>query len=429
MLAISSTVNLVSPGPKFWWQLHAKLVGSIVVLVTSMLLLVLWYTLIYSGASDIGKAPIIKKTELSVLKNNEVSTHYINKVVNNAWVESADIHDASQIIIENIEQKSQQKIVFPAPLQRKVWYSQGSQRLLVQRIDKQSFYAITFMAQDNEPVINEYKTSLPSDSEILALDFTGNMLFVALNASNQVGLFDLEKGALIESALLPPALLNISQQVEQLLEQDESAIADLSVQIWPSPVSSAFIVNLSSEAHSTLIYYKSSLDEVASSELTLPNGLKSGVWNTRGDRFSFNDNNAGLIAFQAEEGRLTTFNTNGELINQVVADCGPNCFVISNTQGMPKLNEITFTFDALHNEAGFKQNVFASEQNAQVIRTNLMVRNESLPQYTQRGLYFVSQHNDSASILFRDNKNIESTLYTFAEQASVEELTIDADVQ
>jgi DNA-binding winged helix-turn-helix (wHTH) protein len=423
-------VELVSTVLKSWVQLRSTLVLSIGAVVAAFIFLVIWYFVIYSSAGTTSMVTI-KKSTISLMQNKNVSTYYINSALKNIWVEVSDTSDTSQVNVEDIARRTQQKIVFSVALKRQFWYSQGSQRVLVTRNDDQGFYSVQFNQQGKQPTVSEYRATLPQDIKVLALDFTGSKLFVVSTAQKAIGLFSLEFGMLTDAAELPPALINISQQIKKLFEElplsNAGATKNFYIQVWPSPISNGFVVNIGSEAQSRLFYYKTAQEDQPTSEVNISNGLQSAVWNTQGTRFSFTDDNANLIAFQSEEGRLTTFNANGEVINQVVADCGSSCFIIANTQGIPKLSEINVTFDASQNANSVNTNSFTTNQFAQIISTNTIARNEYLPQYTDRGLYFVSQRGDNVNIMFRDSKEAESIVHTFDNQATVDEFVVDTN--
>lgn len=423
-------VNLVSTVVTSWLRLHAKLVFRIAVGVVTLLLLMIWYLLTYSAVETTNRV-IIKKSDLALVQNKNVSTYYINETLHNVWIEGSNKGNNSQVNVEDIASNVQQQIVFSVPLKQQFWYSHGSQRLLVTRNDNQGFYLIQFNRQDKQPTVSEYKVILPQDFKILSLDFTGNNLFVISETLKAIAWFNLESGMLTNTEALPAAVGNISEQISNMLEEvsqlKASSIEDFYLQIWPSPVYDGFIVYIKTTKHNRLLFYKTAQQKEPTSEVNIANGLQSAVWNKAGSRFSFTDDNANLIAFQIEEGRLTTFNASGEVINQVVADCGSNCFIIANTQGIPKLSEVNVIFDATQSVNSVGAKFSAINDYAQIISTNTIARNEYLPQYTNRGLYFVSQQGDVINLVFRDNKNKEYILYTFNKLATVDEFMVDAD--
>lgn len=417
-------VELRSTVLQSWFQANRKLSLVAGLVVTIFATFALWLFLGLSPWSQGPQKMVITKSNVSVVNDQNVSTYSVANNMYNIWVESADVNDASQVKMENIETKQQQKIVFTVPLKRQFWFSQGSQRLLVMRNDNEGFYSIQFNRQGSEPSIIEYPVALPNDLAVLAYDFTGNYLYVSSLVQNTIGLFSLESGKELAPEELPAAITNLSMRIEEaklpLGEQlNLSANTPITYNIWPSPVSSGFMVKLDTHRGSYLLYYGAHDSGELNANVAINSGLQSAVWNAQGNRFSFTNDNATIIALQIEEGRLTVFNANGELINQVVLDCGASCFIIANTQGVPKLSEFAKILPFPANEAPRRS------QYAQVVSSNSIARNEYLPYFSARGLYFVSQQEDYVNIIFRDLKNVESVIYQFDKQAIVDELTVD----
>jgi transcriptional activator of cad operon len=419
-------VTLISTVLKSWWQQHTTLVVSIGGILGVLLFLTIGYLFVYSASQQANERVVINKSNITLVQKENVSTYYINGALNKIWIESSDTIGSSQLMVEDITNNLHQKLAFSVPLKQRFWYSQGSQRLLVTRSDGEGFYSVQFSRTGTQPAISQYMVKLPEGVKILSLDFTGNQLFVISNEQKNISLFSLESGLLLDNAELPPALVDISQQIikhrNQTLLTDTKVRKDFYAHIWPSPVSNGFTVNLGNEAQSTLLYYETLQEGNPTNEFNIRNGLQSAVWNMKGNRFSFTDDDANLNALQILEGRLTSFNANGEVINQVVADCGASCFIIANTQGVPKLSEVNVSFHRPQNTEPL-----AIDKYAQIVFSNTIARNESLPQYTNRGLYFVSQQGGSINIVFRDRNNVENIVYTFDKQAIIDEFMVDAD--
>lgn len=425
------SVTLVSTAAKSWVTLHATSLAMVGILVTVFVLSGIWYFFTSTTPSENVTSTSIKKSIISVIQRNEVSTHIVNKGLKNIWVDSFSSREGSVIFVEDIVSGLRQKMVFSAKLQPKLWFSQKSQHLVATRYDKKAFFVIPLGSGRNAPVIKQYSGALPEQSQILAVTGSGEELVIRIGEQQKFGLFTLTSGSVVKEPDLPPAYMNIIKQLGLMQlssskdsTQDDQKQQDAVVSIWPSPTSSGLVVNIVNAQYSKLFYYKS--DEAAEPTNLLDAGslIRSGVWNTNGNRFSYMNTDGGLVAFQRQDGRLTSFVTNGEPINQLVADCGVNCFIIANSQGVPKLSEMKIAFDTAIESNG--QEIDSTSRPVQTISSNTIQRNEYLPQYTQQGLYFISQQKQVSSIVLKDNLNAESTLYTFPEPVNVKELVVDA---
>lgn len=414
-------VELRSTIVQSWVLQHLKLLGSTIVIVTILGVLLFWYFYSSSVNSEYANKVIITKTKIGTVNKNKVSTHYINKSLKSIWIEEFEFANSSQLKVLDISTKFEQKITFNKALNKEFWYSSGSQRVLVMRNERKGFYSIQFDRQTINPSIVEHKVELPLNTSIAALDYNGSHVFVVSDMSKQVALFDLDTAELLEM----PAIISINEQLtgaqSEFLKDD---IQDLSIKVWPSPIVNGLVISFDFSDKTRLLYYSSIEAEDPQSYVDIDGGLQSGVWNTKGQRFSFTDDNSNLFGFQVNEGRLTSFNANGEPVNQVLADCGSNCFVVANTQGIPKLSELTNPFMLSNANNTSSTNV---EPYAQVISTNSMARNEYLPHYTAQGLYFISQQVGKTEIVFRDQENQEQVVFRFEKQAAIDEFFVDMD--
>lgn len=404
-----------------WVLQHAKLLVPSFVIVMILGLLLVGYFYTSSVDSEQANRVLITKTKIGTINKNKVSTHYINKALKSIWIEESEFTNGSQLTILDISTKFEQKITFSHALYKQFWYSKGSQRLLVMRNDNKGFYSVQFDRQTSDPSIIEHKVELPADTSIGALDYNGSHLFIVSDISKEVALFDLDTAELFEK----PAIQSINDQVA--LAQSDFLIDDiqtLSIKVWPSPSVNGVVISFGFTDRTRLLYFSSIEAQEPVSFVDIEGGLQSAVWNTKGQRFSFTDDNSNLFAFQVDEGRLTSFNANGEPVNQVLADCGSNCFVVANTQGIPKLSEFINPFQAPSAYDASSTNV---EFYAQAIKTNSIARNEYLPHYTAQGLYFVSQKVGKTEITFRGQENLEQVIFTFEKQAAIDEFFVDMD--
>jgi transcriptional activator of cad operon len=404
-----------------WVLQHAKILVSSFVIITVLGSLLIGYFYTSSVDSEQANRVLITSTKIGTINNSKVSAHYVNKVLKNIWVEESDFTSGSQLTVLDISTKFEQKITFSHALNKQFWYSSGSQRLLVMRNDGKGFYSVQFNRQTSDPSIIEHKVELPADTSIGALDYNGSHLFVVSDISKQVALFDLDTAEFLEK----PAIKSINDRVA-IAQSDfvKNDIQELSIKIWPSPLLNGFVISFDFTDRTRLMYFASMEGQEPISVVDIEGGLQSAVWNTKGQRFSFTDDNSNLFGFQVDEGRLTSFNANGEPVNQVLADCGSNCFVVANTQGIPKLSELINPFQVPSAYDISNANV---EFYTQAIKTNSIARNEYLPQYTGQGLYFVSQKVGKTEIIFRDQENQEQVIFKFENQAAIDEFFVDMD--
>lgn len=414
-------VELRSTVVQSWALQHLKLLVWSLAIVSISGLFLIWYFYSSSASSDHANKITITKTKIGTVNRNKVSTHYINNTLKSIWIEESDFTSASQLKIVDINNKFEQKITFSKDLSKQFWYSSGSQRLLVMRNDGEGFYSVQFDRQTSTPSIIEHQVKLPPDTSIRALDYNGNHVFIVSDISKQLGLFDLDTGELVKKSTI--ASIN-DQLARAQTDFQKNDIYDVGINVWPSPVVNGVVISFDFVDKTRLLYYASLEAQEALSSVDIEGRLQSAVWNIKGQRFSFTDDNSNLFGFQINEGRLTSFNANGEPVNKVLADCGSNCFVVANTQGIPKLSEFVNPF-MLSNTDDASNKAFQAY--AQVIETNSIARNEYLPQYTKQGLYFVSQQMGITQVIFRDSTNQEEVLFRFEKQATINELIVDTD--
>ena len=431
-----------------WRHKHVNSLAIAGILATVFVLSGIWYFFTSSLSFQTSQQINIVTQNLATLERPNVSTYSIAGGIKNIWLEGSALLDNNIIVIEDLNTSFRQQVVFPMPVKSSFWLSGSTQYLLIERVDQQGFFVLHFDQQKSKPAVTQYNATLPKQSKILALYFSGTQIIVQHGDLNSIGLFDLQSAKLIDDAELPAIIKNLANQVRPVRlitngANDESAtgdiqsdaasiIQDTTLQVWTSFASqgafkgviAALTVGEGTEAtarKTRLLYYNDESTGNPAFDVPLPNGVSNAVFNPQGDRFSFINDIGKLSAFQTQDGHITSFNTHGEVINQLVADCGVGCFVIINSHGIPKLSEIATQFDP-QTDVGANQN----SSQIQTIFTNAITRNEYLPQYTQQGLYFVSQQDGATSIVFRDNDKVESILYTFSMPVSFDEMTIDS---
>jgi DNA-binding winged helix-turn-helix (wHTH) protein len=252
-------VELVSTVLSSWVNRHARISAGLGLIFALLVFSVTWYVSVKPQEKETIEPLVIEQSILRVLDASDVSTYYINGGLKNVWVDNAASRGVSQLVVENITNKQQQKLVFNARLKSHFWYSQGSQRLLVMRNDSKGVYSIHFNRQNKEPTIIEYKFTLPENLKVLAIDSTGNQLFVLSSDNQSLGLFALASGKEVNSNLLPPAIIDIPFQLTKLVGEESSNLSDraqANIHIWPSPITDGFVVSLSFRNKQRLLYYR-----------------------------------------------------------------------------------------------------------------------------------------------------------------------------
>jgi len=402
------SVDLSSTIVQTWFQSHKKLVTLIGLLVT--LALILLYTFFWSNSNsdETASEPQVKKQEIGQLNGNKVSTYYINGALKNVYTTRDASDTLNTIIIEEISNKAQLNLAFNEAELSDFWWSAYSHRLLVMRNNNAGFYSIQFNSLNNQPTITQHSTNLPEETTLLALNHSGNFAFIRSDISGELSLFNLSSGEVTE---MP--------EIRQVVSGDDKLVRGNLINVWPSPVSSkiVLIVQYNDDAKLVLMDLVSqdpnvSLQYTELSSKRIPSNIRNGIWDTDGSRFSFTDEAGALFSYQSVPDKITSWNTGGEIVNGLVADCGESCFIVSNTQGLPKL--------ALLNNPYELEDVYA-----QMITSNRRTRNEFLPQYFANGLYFMTFSELGYKLLYRGLDNKESIVYAFGMQNKVSELLVD----
>lgn len=407
------SVELTSTVMQSWVMQHAKFITWSLLAVITLLFALVWYFYSTNNDTEPSQTVAIEKTSLGLFNKSKVSTNYYNGNIKNAWIEVNAQVGSSDIYIRDLESKFEQRITLSTVLNRQLWFSQGSQRLLLAKKDRSGLYTLDFNERSNDLNIKEYKLRLPEGTSINAYDNSGKYIFVISSLSNSLRLLDIDTGE--EQSVSSIASLQKELHATRMeFFNDESQ--NLSVSVWPSPTKTGFVVALSSSFKTRILYY-ANLDAAAPGGMfDISGGVRSAVWNKEGRRFSFTNDQYQLFAYQIEGKELISFNANGLAINKVALDCGTSCFVVANTLGIPKLVEFSNPF---------VNNRQYNRLDAQLIETNSIARNEHLPQYSSDGVYFISQEGEKTEIIFRSDNHQEQVIFEFDKQAIVKELTID----
>lgn len=407
-------VDLSSTIVQTWFQSHKKLVILLGLLVT--LALILLYSIFWSN-SNADKTALearVKKSEIAQLNDNKVSTYFINGTLKNVYTTRDASDSLNTIIIEEIASKAQLNLAFNDAELGDFWWSANSHRLLVMRNSNAGFYSIQFNSLNNQPTITQYNTNLPEEFTLMALNHSGNFAFIKNDISGELSLFNLGSGEITE---MP--------EIKRLLSGDDGLVRGDLINVWPSPVSSKIILIVQYNDDAKLVLMdlagqSQNLGQDAPVQYTelssqrIPSNIRNGVWDKDGSKFSFADEAGALFSYQTVSNKITSWNTGGEIVNGLVADCGESCFIVSNTQGLPKLALLNNPYEL-------------DDAYAQMITSNRRTRNEFLPQYFSNGLYFMTFSELGYKLIYRGLDNIESIVYAFGMQNKVSELVVDEE--
>ena len=387
-----------------WYQQYKKLILVSGLFVTLVAILLIKYFSASSndvqGQNEIG----ISSTQLGLISDQNVSTHYINKVLSKVLVTNDLPNGTSTVNITQIATSEQATLYFDYVLSPDVWWSALHNTLLVMRNDKLAILTIEFNSNTSKPFITEYPISLADNLSIVGFAESASVINVINAETNQLQLFSLKSGEPIHTI----DLLN-SDPVHAIVEPIGK------VETWANPTQNNYILGIQSNETFSLYLVNSAQNNIAVKLIIkLDGSIQSGVWNQLGDRFSFTNQAGSLFSYSFASNRLTSWNTGNEDTNSLVADCGDGCFVVSDALGLPKLTSI--------------ENPFLETQSvAKVATSNVMPRSELLPLHTSEGMYFVSQTPLGSTIMFRDNNNQERSVFTFSEQSVISELTINEE--
>lgn len=388
------------------------------------------------SAEELAAEIRVTKTEIGRLNGFEVSTHYVNDRLKNVYKKRNSNKRINTLIIEDIANKQQLNVVFSNAEVGDFWWSKYSNRLLVTRSDSPGFYIIQFKKirdqVSKEPSITLQNFALPSEYRIIALNHSGTQIFVSRKTSGHISRFDLDSGELklvvslnslltrpqdkMQSdldMLTTPAFLDSTLATQNLLREENEAKGQI-IDIWPSPTTTQYIAVVQYRTHANLVLLDDQAHDRIVDQQLVPSGIRGGVWDKEGKKFSFTDELGALFSYQVAQSKITSWNTGGVLVNGLIADCGDSCFIVANTQGLPKLATLSNPFNP-------------SNSYAQVIASNRQTRNESLPFLTHNGIYFIAQFQAGYNLMFRGHDDAESIIYGFGSQNKVSEFVISED--
>lgn len=438
-------VELSSTILQTWFVKNRKLVLLSGLLVTLACILAYWYIAAKKEEALALNKVRVTKTLISNLDDNIVSAYYINGVLKNIVKERNDEGIFDSLSIEDVNSKETLDLAFSGIEIQDFWWSRYSNRLLVTRNDNQGLYLIQFSPLNVKlsvaPKITLYDWSIPDGFAVAALNYAGTRVLLFKEVGFGLSWLTLEDGKIepVSSVLDIKNTLTINN-TEVVLNDELSNIAEFEedqdvdstnspeepdtnlsknnnlantqlIGAWPSPINSHYIVVLQNTSTAILLLLDSDANDIIIDSQKITRGLRHGVWNTQGDKFSFNDQQGALFSYQATQQKVTSWNTGGELVNGLIADCGESCFVVANTLGLPKIATLQNPFEP-------------TRLYAQAISSNKKTRSESQAFFTQNGIYFIAQSDVSNKLIYRAQNGTESIIYDFGEQNTISEFSI-----
>lgn len=437
-------VELSSTILQTWFAKNKKIVFLFGLLVTLACILAYWYISAKKEEALALNKVRVTKTLISNLDDSVVSAHYINGSLKNIVKKRNDEGVFDSLNIEDVNSKETLELAFSGVEIQDFWWSRYSNRLLVTRNDNQGLYLIQFSPLNAKlsvaPKITLHDWSIPDGFEVAALNNAGTHVLLFKETAFGLRWLTLEDGKIepVASVLNIENTLNIDNtevvvnelgnvgELEEGYEANASSSAAkpetslshynnlLNTQLigaWPSPINSHYIVVLQNTSTAILLLLDSEANDIIIDTQEITRGFRHGVWNTQGDKFSFNDQHGALFSYQATQQKVTSWNTGGELVNGLIADCGESCFVVANTLGLPKIATLQNPFEP-------------TRLYAQAISSNKKTRSESQAFFTQNGIYFIAQSDVSNKLIYRAQNGTESIIYDFGEQNTISEFSI-----
>ena len=404
-------VVLSSTVVKTWFERNKQKTIKTGLFVTITLIL-LYYTFNALQTDKVDNLAVnIEISEISPVSAGDVSPYYFDDSLINISIARVMNGIFSEITISEIATKEQTKVTIADSLHSHFWWSSGSQTLLVTRTDYSAFFTIEFGQTKHAPFVTSYKYSLPENHQVLAIAKQGMFFYSYSQDEQKIYLVDLVNK---QSKLLSD--VNILKKKYALTNMNN-------IRVWPNPETADIMLSINTGEFTHLFILNTNDDASRAnnaqsniSKITeIKGGLQSALWNKQGKRFSFTNKHGALFSYQLTSNRVTSWNSGGEKVNTLVADCGDACFIVSQTQGVPKLTQLSNPFYRA-NDLSFTRFM------------NKKTRAESLPFYTNLGLYFISESAAARHLVFKNNKGVEQVIHTFDKHSIIDEFSVNANV-
>lgn len=415
-------VELRSSIPKTVYQNHKKQFVGVAVLLAVFLVLVSSWALLNKEQEIKEPELVLQEIELIKIPTNKVSAHYIDGSLINITIAENHVENTTVLRIENIDNKISQEAVLSGEIKPQYWLSVGSNKILVTRNDYSSINLIDISDSLIQSRSIQYDTPCLRNYQIYAVDDMSRHFFVWSAENNKFMLLDIsscELGAIAALDFINDYLLS-----NNLLTPNEASYQSL---IWPIPNNEGFVFNLIYNNASHFFVFDSLDTNTTSGNFVSEGAISTIVWDENASRFSFLSMAKQLMTFQLSGSSLNTWNTGNYRLNTLVADCGGDCFVFSDTKGEFRLNTLANPFN--QNSDVISDNDMS---HIQVAQSSLNLRDEILLAYTKKGIYFLSRkgrNNSAVQILRRDEQGIESLIYHFLNTNKLSDIDISPSEQ
>lgn len=383
-------------------QKYPLTAAFLTLLVTIALCLIIFYFFpnIFSSKDD--QPVTVKKLDLGIFSDEKVGAHYHDKTLFIFDSSYSYEEQNTEISIVDLVNNQQNKIVISDHLHERILKVPGKSSALVMRNDLSGVYQIDFEHQFSfRNQVSFFALELNESAEILDVDSQAENLIMYDDGS--LIFFSIEQNQ-------QQQVINLEEFID-LTEHGRSADWD-SLRIWPQPQNNQYLLALST-SHSSDLFSLSLDDRISVVKLLTTNRpIHQGVWNEDGTRFSFSDTLGQLYSFVAQDERILAWMTGDENLSSLVADCGEQCFVVSDTEGRSALTSL--------------KNPFGSESLLTTqLHQNLGATFEHLPNYSQNELYYVTYDDLSLRIEHRNNQGVTRTIKTFGRNDEITELAVN----
>lgn len=433
-------VEIRSTAEQSWVKKYKKYIAGIGLVVTILFSGLFYWLVSDYELSKSKEVDIDISTRVLADIEGNVNAYYTSYGLINIVSRKEDRALQNSLLIQNLDANDQLMLSFDEAISGDVWFASSHVNLLVMRKDNKGFYQINFSNSWRSPSIFKFDSPLPENEKIVGLNYNATVLYLLNDTNFSLSQFDIDNGeqstpeafTKLSSTLASLVSLPLSQQSTEFKLNAEQA--NLSIRIITAPQNqykALWIEKKISDINNKtmLVLYESfehenSFDTVTLNDTTLTNL----VWDRQGTRLSFVVDKGELFSYQLAQKTLTSWRLGGAKLNNLLADCGRDCFIIARQQGVPKLvnTHLNLYSESNVNHSGYKHAVLT--------KSDTRPRLETLPFYSDSGLYFVTaneadthQNGQVFSITKRSPQGVEETVFTFPSNSDVQEFTVNKD--
>lgn len=445
------SVEVKSTVVKSWFQQNIKSIVLAGLVVTSLLAALSWWLIntYFITVEPEVKVEIVNENIARL--DNRVNTYYTNKGLLNIIANPTSSNESNILLIDNIDNDNKLMLSFEEPIHDDVWYSTSHQTVLVMRKDKSGFFKVKLSESVISPNIFKFDFALPVDEKIIGINDSVTNAFLFNESNGVFSLFDIDTGEqsttdvfddlservqlIIGNLLSEVQTTKLTSQTETENEQDklENIGINISPVIFSSPTTNYFavLINYSSRASNSkgaeLLFYETLNQSELYASKSLENTTVSNLlWDKEGTRTSYIDEIGKLFSFQLSQQSLTTWRLGGTKLNNLLADCGNECFVVASKLGIPKVVQTHLSFSKpIDTPINGSLRSYAA-----ITKSNTKSRSEYLPLYKESALYFVAEispQTNRVGLYKREADGMETLVFEFNEAVNIQEFTINEE--